>query len=226
MKIDNLAIGEIVQWVITKTPVAYSRWGDGEWNSILGIGKVNHDKQPFAAVHADLVRVLRDRPSYFLGLQAFAIRRLGDRISEWLEKEKLAFNWRSGQTLAHADINGELGPFIAALKTRSVIMVGPAHLSTLKLFPIKQFVQVKSDGKAHESRGQVFKETLTAARALTEPVVLLSAGMTAKGLVHDLRAKLPNATLLDCGSLWEPYAGVASRSYHPMIIQRLSDEKH
>jgi hypothetical protein len=53
-------------------------------------------------------------------------------------------------------------------------------------------------------------------------VVLLSAGMSSKLIVHALSVSHPTITALDMGSLWEPYVGKITRTYHKAIMVRES----
>ena len=66
-------------------PFAFSRWGDGEWSAVLGLGAQNCDKQAYEPVREDLRRVLRDRPVYLIGVQPLAVQRFGPEIAAWLD---------------------------------------------------------------------------------------------------------------------------------------------
>jgi hypothetical protein len=50
------------------------------------------------------------------------------------------------------------------------------------------------------------------------PVVAFSAGMVSNLLIHELSGR--EATLIDFGSVWDPYVGLATRNYHAAILQR------
>ncbi len=51
-------------------------------------------------------------------------------------------------------------------------------------------------------------------------VVAVSAGPSAKVLVHRLHGEYPRAAVVDFGSLWEPYVGHANRKYHRRLRGR------
>lgn len=204
-------------------PFAFSRWGDGEWQALLGYSGANCDGQVYTgALRADLTRVLEDRPTYLLGLQPLAVRAMGDDIHAWLKRRRLNLPWVNADVLANASINHVLSDFTGCLARRGVVLIGPAHLATLALFPILHLIVVPSQG-AYDAYARVRDQSLQALSALQtdRPVVLISAGLMANLLVHDLARAFPTRTILDCGSLWDPYVGVVSRKYHKRLIAQL-----
>src|SRR5512139_2007262 len=129
---------EYVRRIVDHVPFAFSRWGDGEWSAILGRSGATCDGQGYTPqLREDLTAVLVDRPTYDLGLQAFARRRFGGEIEEWLDANGLAPRWVDADVFAHASAAGELGAFTGALAQRAVVVVGPGHLAGItRLFPI------------------------------------------------------------------------------------------
>lgn len=224
IEILPLEIGILVSDLLTQTPFTFSRWGDGEWNAIFGMQGKNCDGQPYASVADDLKRVLRSKPGYLLGLQPLAARLYPDHITRWLKQNVLlGLHWRNADVLHKASLKGKFDPFLAALRSRQIVLVGPAHLDRLALFPVTRRIVVPDRGHAHGARDKILMHTLSAIRKIKYAVILISAGMTAKGLVHDLHAEAgARSTIIDCGSVWDPYAGVASRKYHKAVLERLA----
>jgi hypothetical protein len=101
-------------------------------------------------------------------------------------------------------------------------MVGPERLRQLDLFSAARHVVVP-DKNCHDELERLTDETFrNAARMGGHVVVAICAGMTSNIIIHRVHQALPSATLIDFGSVWEPYVGVANRTYHQRIIKRLA----
>jgi hypothetical protein len=203
-------------------PFAFSRWGDGEWQALLGYSGANCDGQVYTgALRADLTRVLEDRPRYLLGLQPLAVRVMGDAIHAWLKRRRLNLPWVNADVLAHASIQHDLTGFIESLARRRVVLIGPPHLQALTVFPLADHIPVPPLD-AYTVYPALYAHCVRALQRYDEgPVVLISAGLSANLLVHDLHRVFPTRTILDCGSLWDPYVGKVTRKYHKRLIAQL-----
>lgn len=209
-----------VQRLRERVPFALTRWGDGEWSALLGLPGENCDGHLYSKrLRLDLRAVLLARPPYELAMQQLALRRFGPQITAWLTERGLAFDWVNAETFARHSAAGELQPLVDALATRAVILVGPAHLAGIsRLFPIVQHIVVP----ARNCHTEVRRVTRDCARALTavqEAVLAVSASMSANVIIHRLYVGgFAHQTLVDFGSLWEPYVGYATRSYHRRVL--------
>lgn len=208
--------------LVARQPFALSRWGDGEWMALLGQSGSTCDGQRYSgALRAALTEVLMARPTYELAIGPFALRRFGQEIEVWLSRRRLRFAWTSANVFAYASRDNRLDPLVAALAARAVVLVGPAYLSALTLFPILAQVVVP-EHEAFDDLARLDEETVqlvTIFRA-QQPVVALSAGPVANILVHRLRAACPEATLIDFGSVWDPYVGRLTRTYQRAVLAR------
>ena len=131
--------------------------------------------------------------------------------------------------LASANVRGHLGPLIAALRKRTIILVGPAHLRALDLFPITQFIEVPLPGAADvldRTDSQAW-EALTKHEA-DHPCILWSSGMATNVSMWRLgKPQEKGVTMLDCGAIWDPYVGVYNRrSYRLPEVQALIATVH
>ncbi len=204
-----------------KTPISFSRWGDGEWSAILYRGTANCDGQAYTPeLRMGLAAVLHARPSYLLGLQPLAVRRFGPAIATWLTRSALWPSWGHADVWVRLSTRGWLQAFVEPLRARPVLMVGPAHLQGI--FPTVGHVVVP-DVNAVADLPRLQAE-IRAAIPLLGPdgVVAVSAGMGAKILIHEGVQHAPHLSWLDFGSVWEPYVGRANRRYHAEILARLS----
>lgn len=197
---------------------AMSRWGDGEWNSVLdrrtrGVNTDGHEFSP--EVGEELRRVLQKRPPYLLGLAAWE-RVFGSEVHDWLIAMNLHdLHWISANIWLGASVKGRLNDFIATLQARPTwIVIGPEHLARTqpKLGFAQQIVVPKN---SFVSRADLLQQSLALASRLPQhSVITVSAGMTANLIVQGLYEQFGDRhTIIDTGSLWDPYAGVFSRSY-------------
>lgn len=220
-----LTLDLVIEKLQAGEPFAFSRWGDGEWSAILGRGDRNCDGQEYTPeLRTALREVLRSRPGYSLGMQGLARERFGPEIERWLEAEGLAdLPWSDAGIFHRASSRGRLGPLFDVLKGRSVILIGPKRLTGLsELFPLVAYAEVP-DRDAYGSIATWIVEAFDlAVHAGPKPVVAVSAGMGAKVLIHRLHKALPEHTLIDFGSVWEPYVGHENRTYHRKILERLA----
>lgn len=219
-----------IQALLDRQPFAFSRWGDGEWCCLLGRPGHNKAGMPYSApLRADLTAVLVSRPTYDLGLSESVVhptrpKRLSLRseVPAWLEAHGLTLPWVEADGLYRRSLAGTLDPFVAALSSRQVILVGPSYFSGLRLFPVVAHVLVPPRMHHEHEIKRLVRQTLAALRDFPGSVIAISAGMSANVLIDRVYAVRPEATLIDCGSLWEPYLGRIVRRYHKTVLARLA----
>ncbi len=200
---------------------SFSRWGDGEWNSVLGLrreSEANCDGHHYFRRMGDqLARALMDHPMYFVAMQPLAMRLRGGRIERWLSQKSVNLAWHEADVFHNKSERGEIGDVLEALRNAGdLIVVGPPHLRQLSRY-------VEYRGFIEAPRKDCFlaldeiqtRIALAVSRVRKPAVVSISAGMPANLIVHNLYQKIGNkAFLIDFGSLWDPYCGVSSRRYH------------
>lgn len=196
-------------FVANKQPVAFSRWGDGEWTCILQKrkGKANCDgHRYFPDMAVDLADVLRERPPYFTGLQRFALRVCEGTIPKWLTANGLEDKrWVESDIFHKAAQNG-----IWDFKEWPTLLVGPAHLRSA--FKNIRFVEIPSRNCWLETQA-VLQKIRTELTDNPAHVVGFCASMPSKVWIHWLWKEDGNRTLIDFGSVFDPLVGVKSRRY-------------
>jgi len=199
----------------------FSRWGDGEWRSVLGAhreGAANCDRHTFyPEMGQELRKVLQAQPGYLLGMQNFAMRLYGKRILQFLEQHQLQrLDWIDADVFHYGAIKGQLDTIIQAVARRKLLVAGPPHLKRLKQtkLPYWKFVEVPPRNN-FLSLDDTYRRIVAAAEEQTEPLLIsLSAGMPAEILCDRLFDRFGTKhTIIDFGSLWDPLVGVRSRSY-------------
>jgi hypothetical protein len=225
MRIGQPGLGLYIEFLKMGLPFSFARYGDGEWNCILGRGKMQAGEQTLivSGLRNALKKSISARDSsYYLALQSAGyLKRINlySRIEAWITRNAPTTKWVNGEVFTKASIKGELYPLIEQLRKHQVIVVGPPHLRKLNegVFDFVRFVQVKSKN--------CFTDYSKILKAIGSPkgvVISFSAGPTSKLLIAALHPRLQGESfLIDFGSLWDPYCGHCARGYHKRVKGQL-----
>ncbi len=224
MNIAKLPLSYFVDKLRACEPVTFVRYGDGELSCMLGLPGHNCDGTPYTPDLGAALRKTVEQPKpylYSIGPKVTARQNWFAKKAElYLAGHASAIAWHDSEVLLNASVAGELKPFVDALRRREVMLVGPEHVGTCEALPWTAWVRVPLPG-AWEAHARLKEEILR--EAYRVDVILFSAGMTSKVLIWELYDHLGGSkSLIDCGSLWDMYSGVDSRSY---ARKRTPDEK-
>lgn len=204
----ELTYDMILENIRTGTPFSYARYGDGEWNAILQKkpGGRNCDGHEYFPDLGDaLRRILDSRPSYYMGLQRLATEQnAGDKLFDYL----VAINkWTDNEIMHRASIKGRLNEFFDVLKDQRIIVVGNESLKTLFSDGIHVSIPEKNCWKQYE-----LIKTVIASLISENKIVLYCASMMSEVLIDYFSER--GLIQIDCGSVFDPYCGKLTRSYH------------
>jgi len=212
-------------------PFTFIRLGDGEWSAIQqdrGITSSRSQTLNHKSLQQGMIKVIArapDDPRYILSLRRTSYRA---NITAWLEQHTPGHvRFHDCTVLYKASKKGQLYPFVEALRGLEVPIkvVGPERLAALdpRVFPIAQHIVIPGRN-CWAMRERIIAEALQK----RNPVCyLLTAGPAAKVFAWSLFQRVgQHSWIIDCGSLWDPYVGKRTRTYHkgmlknPAIIQR------
>lgn len=197
-------------------PFSFARFGDGEWMAILGRTGANCDgHRYFPELGQRLREAATEDRGYTYGIQRSSVRKDGAAIAAFLRRHEVRRQWRNADVFHYASRDGMLFPLVEQLRRMEVVVVGPAHLRSLdcRVFRYTHFVEVPARNCFLELR-RIKNEILRWGRDRSSVVYSISASMAANLLVHDLVPIIGKSNwLVDFGSLWDVYAGRASRRY-------------
>ncbi len=218
MQLEPFTFADFLARLRSCKPFTFSRWGDGEWRSVLGTTSgVNCDGHRFfTEMGQDLCNVLTAKPDYLLGMQPLALRMFGAKIEAFLAKHGLqALGWVNADVIHRGAIQGELAALLEIIDAVPLVVVGPDHLKRAQgVLRYQAFVDVPPKN-CYLAMERIIADTLNAVDALQAPgVISISASMPAEIIIDRLHRRLNGRhTLIDFGSVWDPLAGVRSRSY-------------
>ena len=220
-----LPLAHFVSRLINGDPFSMSRWGDGEWNCVLGKQGQNCDRhQYFPKMGEELRDILRSKPPYALGLQPFAMQSDpgAEAIERWLADHSLDLPWINADVFHIANHRRALAPFVFALHRRPLVLVGPERLRHLYMYlKYAHFVSVP-EKDCYLEKERILREVRRILDRLHDfPVVSFSASMATNVMIDELyRDYGDRVFLIDAGSLWDPYVGAVTRGqYHREIVE-------
>lgn len=202
---------QIIKMLLTDVPFKFARYGDGE--IFCMDGKVGHNcdhHEYFPDLGLALHEAVKNA-NYMVGLQPLSI----------FENHNIDYfrhlNLYNADVLHNASIKKDLQKFFDALWFRRVILVGPEYLSSLDLDSVHiKIPRVNCWQKFDDVCSFIKVEIDFWKEKMNEPsVVLLCASMMSEVIIDKFRDS--DSTFIDCGSVFDPYAGVRSRRYHQKL---------
>ena len=223
MKVKSPGLQFYVDKLRNNEPFSFVRYGDGEFDCILKLGRTMGARNQHCL--PDLVLALKESltekraGAYYHAMNPDFMGRISalPKIEAWLASNAPTLDWHQCTIFYKASLKGRLFPLVQAMEERRVVVVGPPWLNKLPF--ASEFVPVRT----HDCWKDV-NSIVAQLRNLKNAVVSFSAGPTTKVLIHRLQPLIgKHSWLIDCGSVWDIYCGVKSRSYHGRVtpaIQR------
>lgn len=204
-----LSLADIIER-IEAGRIALARFSDGSFFCLQGKEGANCDGVVYTPEQAAALRECLDNDLVTHGLLWVAELR-ADAL-RWCLDNDVQVAWYRGDAIGDASEDGALWKFRRCLYHKRVVMVGPAHLRRFGAWPVVGFVECPPS-TALEDVDRLESETYALALQTDAEVILFSCGQAASPtLVSRLSRKLVDVSLLDCGSVWDMYVGVLSRS--------------
>jgi len=193
-----------------------SRWGDGEFAALFGDSGANCDGVVYENdMRNELESILSKQPHYNIGKQPYhANLYTKQRIAQI---DGLGRKWVNADVLHDASKENKLRPFLQALKGKDVTIIGNAQFR--KLETVFEFNHIEIDGtKAWQDRHEILSKVPQSG------VVLFACGITSNWLID--KSHNGKRTLIDIGSLLDPFCGNNSRKYHNVVSKAQATPIH
>jgi len=197
---------EIIEKIKIKEPFAFSRWGDGEWLNIRKAPGKNCDGNIYYHDLGDeLKKIVETKQDYYLGAQDYKKFNLLSDVENYKNQ-----NWIDGDIFHKASIENKLGDFIEVLENTEIVYTGNESLKELSF--INTFITIPYSNVW--KRKEYLMDLLIPTLADNHKVYLFSAGMATNAFIHELWNINKKNTFIDVGSVFDPYVGRNTRSYH------------
>jgi len=238
MNVKSLPINWFVNNLEKSIPFTFSRYGDGEWLTILGFyGKRNSNGCAFTrALSDDMRRVLKRESPYHHAILKIARRErqvpyqsefvpYGETVIEdWLIQNKVLFDWYDGDVLLEESLQGNLFPLVEQIRRKRVLYVGNHRLRGLNMrnkgfFPYVAYVEPPPQN-AHAHIDDILSQIFMSIRKNNIDFVGWSSGLAGKVMIDEVYMRYPEITQIDFGSMFDGYfkpmenvSPLGSRSY-------------
>lgn len=184
---------------------SFARYGDGEWNAIYGKQGANCDgHEYFPDMGKRLREIVESKPKYMMGLQPLTVA--SERIVQ-IQKDFPGIDWIDADSIHNASIDGRTEELFNVIRPQDSLIIGPRHMSDefttdfILIQSINCWLEVEST--IHKIHSWIMGKQ--------RPVIFLCASMMSEVLIDEFHQE---ATLIDLGSVLDPYCGVKSRRYH------------
>lgn len=220
MKLSRPGLAWYVDRINENKSFTFVRYGDGEWSAILNDGRkmtgTGSHRLDLPGMRKQLSQSLMEKSKskrYIVALRQTALK---PNITTWLYQRGLLKGWHDCTVFYKASRRGQLFPLIEAIRKSelSLVVVGPPHLAKLKTrakLPVERFIPVPKRN-CYKVIGKTIDAILD---QRGKPLfVSISAGPPGKLIAWRLFKHIgQNSIIIDFGSLWDIYCGVASRHY-------------
>lgn len=200
-------------------------YGDGEFQVLMGqrtgqrmqngeLVTEKLEREMLASLDVADPAFLRGTDPNLLNYEAYegrdfrALHELGTRINHVLAG-RAPLEWYDGVVWDRAVRDGDLGPFLGALRGYPTVLVANPALSRFaheRLWGFLPIPERDAVAELDQLEGGIL-ETLDGTRS-PRAVVLLCMGIGAIPLAMRLRQKVPHVTILDLGSTFDIFAGL------------------
>ena len=209
MTIQNIPLSFYCSRLDAGENFKFLRFGDGEFHCYLGndivIGKNEHEVYPKLT---NKVRSIVDNlnPSHYNALQPFSL------TIPAFQSIIPDINWLNADVFHNASEAGELAPFFRSLQKRDVVLV--SNWEKRKFNKTWEFVEVDSRN-SFDNFDMVMNKIV---KDWGGRVYLFAASRLSVPVIYD---GPEDCTMIDIGSLLDPYIGRVTRGYHKRMTEEV-----
>lgn len=220
---EKATFTEICRRIKSEEHFSFARYGDGEFNAILGTIGANCDgHEYFPGMAVRLMEIFASNPEYEVGLHLSGV--LERKTMELLHEHGLTKRKYWSNSVFHvAQRDGRLDPFFKAVGRKKTLIVGPPHIENRKILEhAKTLIVPPMNVWLDYDMIRAELDELV----LSGYITLFCTGMTAPIFIDELFREYGNkATLIDFGSTLDPYCGVVSRSWQRKKLKYVKKKK-
>ena len=197
---------DLIDKINNNIPFKFSRWGDGEWNCMMGVKGKNRDgNEYFRELGRELRAIFDSRPDYYIGLQYGTL--YNDNIRQYIFQKlfELNIDFVNGDIFHQASEFGQLHRFIKALEDKQVFIIGATYFKKLPYRHIR--IPYKN---SYFYNDILFRKL----NLLKDEIYLVAAAMNSNVIIH----RMPkHVTAIDIGSVLDPYLGITRATYQHLL---------
>jgi hypothetical protein len=209
LKIQNVLLSFYCSRLDSGENFKFLRFGDGEFHCYLGsdivIGKNEHEVYP--ALTTKIKSIVDNlNPGHFNALQPFSLT-----IPEFASVIP-DINWLNADVFHNASEAGELAPFFRSLQKREVVLISSYEKRSFN--KSWDFIEVRPKNCFMDYRYVLDRIV----KGYTGCVYLFAASRLSVPVIYD---GPEDCTMIDIGSLLDPYIGRVTRRYHAKMTEEI-----
>ena len=204
-KKDKEFLYEICEKLRDQVPFTFSRFGDGEW---LAISQAQPDgtncdgNKYYKDLGKRLEEIISKKQDYYIGHQ---------NVDAYTLKKDYPQDWVNSDIFHELSEMQGLDYLFDLLNDIHVVYIGNKSLSSLPF--VDEFIEIPYNN-VWDNYNDVLNEIKNKMNDGIHKTFLLSTGMACEVFVHDLWNFNKDNTYMDVGSVFDPYVGRKTRSYH------------
>ena len=209
---------EICENLQSKTPFAFSRWGDGE---LLAISQTQPNStncdgnKYYKDLGKRLEEIVSKKQDYYMGHQ---------NVDFYTLKKEHPQDWVNSDIFHELSEAQGLDYVFDLLDKVHVVYIGNKSLSLLPF--VDEFIEIPYNN-VWDDYDSVLIEIKKKMKDNIHKTFLFSAGMACEVFIHDLWSFNKSNTYMDVGSVFDPHVGRLTRSYHRRLdLQKISNNLH
>lgn len=202
---------------------SFSRWGDGEWLCASGVNGMNCDKHIYFPKMKDgLNEALKNNKGYYKAIWNFNHGMIKNNLPMILGHMKnmgVTEDWVNAVVWEDLVIKGGLENLITVLESKDLVIISNNEKRKLNI-NYKDFIEIPTENCFLE-KDRIKNEILELVSVYEKPLFAMSASMATNVIIDELYHEIGDKCwMIDFGSIWDPFIGKLSRSYHKEYIKK------
>jgi len=217
MKIKNNPIEYYIEKINSKDNFSFTRWGDGEWFCTIGKNGQNCDGHKyFPEMRESLNNALNNDKGYYKAiwnLDHGQIKNILNILLPFIKNNNINIDWVNAGIWEDSALSGQLKPLVKSLESRNFVIVSSDKLKKLDI-KYTDFISVPSVN-CFLDKERIKSDMIKMTERYDDVVFGLSSSMATNVIVDELYDEIGDkCTMIDFGSIWDPFVGHIGRSYH------------
>jgi len=218
MKVINRPYANYIDDLEAGKFFTFSRFNDGEWNSIVGRLGHNCDYCDYDIARIGLSTALSHQYDYYYTTSAATYYEDTMR-DEWLANNGITIKWHDSDIFHEASERDELKPLTDIIKQMKVLCVGNTYMRRLQsALNFTRLIQAPARD-ATRAIGRITAEVRKRYKEEKPDLIFFAAGFATNMVIDRLHPEIGSECfMIDFGSVFDPYQGRLTRTY--MIEQQ------
>lgn len=217
LELTSLSLKQYVDMMNMGEKFSFTRWGDGEWGCVFGASGHNCDGHEYFPEMAEGLRTaLKEDKGYQKATWPYSapmLARIKPQVEDYLDRYNLSKEWYDARVWESAAMAGEIQSLISQLEKMDLVLVTESDKQKL---PIQRagFIEIPSTN-CFLAKDQIKQAMMSVMEQFDNPVFAFSASMATNVIVDEMYDQIGDECwMIDFGSIWEPFIGRFTRSYH------------